>query len=498
MTTARPTAPGGLGAGDVLAGRYVLLEQVGSGPTSLWRADDDVLARPVAVRLADASGDGGRQAAQPMLDAAVRTGAATHPGLVRVYDAAAQDATHGSVAYVISEWVEGRRLDDLLGDDGPLEAPEAADLVRRAADALTTAHARGLSHGRLHPGNVLVTGDGRVRLTDLEVAAELAGERTGSLGGVAGAVERDTRDLAGVAFALVSGRWPPGSPQPAGSLATAGSTSARQVRAGVPRELDAVLSRALSPAPAHPGGPPTTRTPALLADAVDRAVAPAREARRAALTARGPGRLRRALPWLVAGAIVTGVGTAGWLLGLAVGDLPRQPGGVESIVSTSTAPTPAAGRPPAAGTVVDLTRVAIRDFDPPPGDGSESPDQVRNAVDLDATTAWTTSRYDSAPLGGLKPGVGLLLDLGRPTTLSRVQVGFTAPGTSVEVRTADAVGTSASAYRLVGAVRDAGQVASLALPAGSRGRYWLVWLTRLPKVPTGYRAGIAELRFTRS
>jgi len=134
VTDLRSSAlPGALQAGDRLAGRYVLLEQVGGGPTCLWRADDEVLARPVAVRLADASGAGGRLAVQPLLDAAVRTGAASHPGLVRVYDADVQALPSGPVAYVISEWVDGRRLDDLLQDDGPLDGPEASDLVRQVA-----------------------------------------------------------------------------------------------------------------------------------------------------------------------------------------------------------------------------------------------------------------------------------------------------------------------------------------------------------------------------
>ena len=492
VTDLRSSAvPGALQAGDRLAGRYVLLEQVGGGPACLWRADDEVLARPVAVRLADASGAGGRLAVQPLLDAAVRTGAASHPGLVRVYDADVQALPRGPVAYVISEWVEGRRLDDLLQDDGPLDGPEASDLVRQVADALRVAHARGLRHGRLHPGNLLVTADGRVRLTDVEIAAVLTPADPPR------EVTDDTRDLAAVAFALVTGRWPLASPLPPGSLPIAGSSSARKVRAAVSRELDDVLVRALDrPATAQP-----SPTPAGLADLVEQAVVPARKARLAALEQRGPSRRRRFFPWALALMVVGAVAIGGYLLGLAVGDLPRRDNAVDAIVTTSTSPTsptPPPGGSRSAGSAVDLTRVAIRDFDPPPGDGSEAPDQVRNAVDGDSSTAWTTDRYDSAALGGLKSGVGLLLDLGSPTALRTVQVGLTAPGASLQVRAADTVGVSAESFRLVASVRDTGQLATLLLPPGAKGRYWLVWLTRLPRIGRGYQVGVSELRFVRS
>ena len=489
MTDLRSSAvPGALQAGDRLAGRYILLEQVGGGPTCLWRADDEVLARPVAVRLADASGAGGRLAVQPLLDAAVRTGAASHPGLVRVYDADVQALPSGPVAYVISEWVDGRRLDDLLQDDGPLDGPEASDLVRQVADALRVAHARGLRHGRLHPGNLLVTTDGRVRLTDVEVAALLTPTDPPR------EVADDARDLAAVAFALITGRWPMASPLPPGSLPIAGSSSARKVRAAVSRELDDVLARALDrPATAQP-----SPTPAGLADLVEQAVVPAREARLAALEQRGPSRLQRVLPWALALTVVGAVAVGGYLLGLAVGDLPRRDNAVDAIVTTSTAPTPPPGGSRPAGSAVDLTRVALRDFDPSPGDGSEAPDQVRNAVDGYSSTAWTTERYDSAAFGGLKPGVGLLLDLGTPTALRTVQVGLTAPGASLQVRAADTVGASAEAFRLVASVRDTGQLATVPLPPGAKGRYWLVWLTGLPRTGRGYQVGVSELRFVRS
>ena len=164
--------PGPLKVGDLLADRYLLLEAVATdGPAVLWRASDEVLARAVAVKVLATPNNIARDSAQPFLDAAVRTGAVNHAGLVRVYDATleARPGRGNDVAYVISEWVDGEPLDEHLEQVGALAAPDAADVLRQVADALAAAHAGGLTHGRVHPRNVLVTPSGRVRLTDAAV-----------------------------------------------------------------------------------------------------------------------------------------------------------------------------------------------------------------------------------------------------------------------------------------------------------------------------------------
>ena len=494
-------APEPFRVGDLLAGRYRLVEPVGgAGSTVLWRAVDEVLARPVAVKLLLA----GRDAAQPFLAAAVRAGALGHPGLVRVYDAGLETpaGATGEVAYVISEWVDGASLPGVLAD-GPLDAVDATDLLREAADALSAAHARGVAHGRLHPDNVLVTSGGRLRVTDVAVGAsvhtpDVPADATSE------AIRADTRDLAAVLYALLTGRWPgAATPQPAGNLPNAPAErhessrpySPRQVRAGVPRALDLVVSRGLDPA-RHPGLA-VLATPAAFADAAEQAAEQSRETQRRRVTDPGPpSRLRRSIPWVVIGAVVAAIGTGGWLLGLAVGELPRRDGAVDNVVSTgSSPPSPGASRP-APPVPVDLTKVAVRDFDPPPGDGQESSDKVRNATDGDPSTAWATSRYTTSGFGGLKQGVGLLVDLGAARTLTKVEVALTAPGAGLELRVADTPGSTADAFRVVARAADAGRVANLIPAGGERGRYWLVWLTALPPDGNGYREGISELRFS--
>ncbi|MGZ6792844.1 MAG: protein kinase family protein [Mycobacteriales bacterium] len=492
-----PTVPGPLQVGDTLAERYLLTEAVATdGPAVLWRATDEVLARQVAVKVVPTPNKAARADAQPFLDAAVRSGRVSAPGLVRVYDAALEPrpGRGNDVAYVLGEWVDAEPLDAHLARVGPLAAPDAADLLRQVADALTALHAAGLVHGRLHPRNVLVTAAGRVRLTDAATAAALHGTPVPEVA-LRDDVALDTRDLAAVLYALTTGRWPgeltglPGGRLAAAPLADGHPLSARQLRAGVPRALDGVLQRGLEPA--RTPTLPALLTPAALADAADQAASESREARAEAAQPRTPGPLRRRLPWLVAGAFVLGVGVAGWLLGLAVGDLPRRADGVDAIVSTTTAPTPGAAAP----RVVDLTTVPVRDFDPD-GDGQENPDQVRNATDGVPATAWATDLYRTAMFGGLKPGVGLLLDLGKVTDVHRLQVGFSAPGATVELRTSVDAPADEKAMQVVAADRAGDQVASLTPPPGTKARYLLVWITALPKDGDGYRVGVSELRLT--
>jgi len=492
-----------LQVGDLLAGRYLLLDVVADdGPAVLWRANDEILARPVAVKVIPTPTKKMKDAAAPFLEAAVRTCAVNHTGLARVYDATLElrPGRGNDVAFVISEWVDGEPLDQHLVRVGALAPLDAADVVRQAGDALVAAHAGGLLHGRLHPRNVLITPAGRVRVTDAAVAAALHGEPVAGLANREG-VRTDTRDLAAVLYALVTARWPELTGLPGGSLPPAPTTdgqllSARQVRAGVPRALDNVITRGLTPSKLITQ--PPLVTPAALADAAEGSVVESRLAAKAALAptaASQPSRLRKHWPLLAAAGAVLLSAAVGWGLGLAAGDLPREANAVDAIVSPTEAPKP--GSKPIAA--LDLSRVAVRDFDPA-GDGQENPDQVRNAVDGFPNTAWSTSRYKSERFGGIKGGVGLLLDLGTVRTLKGVEVGFSASGAKVELRTSEfappAGKNAADSLRLEAAALDGKQVASLRPRDGIRGRYLLIWITSLPRDGDGFRVGVSELRIT--
>ena len=507
-----------LSPGDVLASRYRLVGIVSSAdveaPALVWRATDEVLARPVAIKVLAVRGRWGSRAATPFLEAAGRASGLSHPGLARVYDAALEERpTQGSgsadVAYVVSEWVDGRGLAEILTTDGPLEPVEAVRLVQDAAEALALAHQRGVGHGRLHPGNLLVSPGGRLRVTDTAIAAALHGTPVppaGPDGAVTPEVaERDTRDLAAALYAMLTARWPSGSTeQPSGGLPAAPRAAAgtalyapRQVRAGVPRALDNVVVRALEPG-RHPTLPPI-RTPMALAQALDEVelrVAPETPSPRKA-ERHLPGWVRPALPKVAAVAVITAVGVIGYQSGKEVGELPRRPGALDALVAS--APSAEPGTP--AGTRIDLRKapIQVRDYDPFSRDRTEQADAVPNVYDEDLSTVWTTDGYKTATFGGLKPGVGLLVDLGTPTALAGVQVGMTAGGAAVDLRATNTLGENADDFTVVARSKGSAQVATLTPTGKTPSRYWLVWFTSLPKADDGkYRLSVAELVFTRA
>lgn len=481
---------GPLQAGDLLAGRYALVDPVAaSGDAVLWRAQDEVLARQVAVRLLPAGTKAARAAAEPFLEAAARASQVSHAGLVRVLDAGVEErpGRAGDVAYLVREWVDGDPLDEHLAEVGALSALDATDVLRQVADALTAAHRDGLVHGRVHPGNVLVCPNGRVRLTDAGVAVALHG------GDDEPGVAADTRDAAAVLYALLTCRWPvSATPQPAGKLPAAPVAHGKplathQVKAGVPLALDRVVTRGLLPerVPALPA----LVTPGALADAADQATAAERQERAVPAGPKPPSWVRRHAARLAVAGVLLAAALVGWFAGLAVGELPRRPGGVDALTVPTTVPGTTATASP-----LDLIRLEVRDFDPD-GDGAENPDQVRNATDGDATTAWSTSRYRTAAFSGLKPGVGLLLDLGAVRTVRTVQVAFTRGGADVELRVADTVPRRAEDARVVAGSRGR-QVAALQPDAPVRARFLLLWLTKLPEDGDGFRVGVTGVRVT--
>jgi serine/threonine protein kinase len=510
-----PTRPA-LDAGDVLAGRYRLRHLVSAegAPCAVWQASDEVLARPVAVKLLPAGGRAGAAAARPFLEAAGRASSLSHPGLARVYDAATEErpAERGNrtvdVAYVISEWVDGRTLAEVLRTDGPLEPADAVRLAQAAADAVTAAHDGGVGHGRLHPGNLMISASGRLTVTDVAVAAAVHGaplppvQPGDPLAGPE--VARDTRDLAAVLYAMLTARWPAQStPQPAAGLPAAPAPAGgaiyapRQVRAGVPRTLDALVVRALEPG--REPGRSAIATPRQLAQALDQIG----DLRAAPVTTtpsvrrRRPSRLWRWLPRLTALAVIVAIGVASYGIGRKVGELPRKDGALDAL--TQPSPTPVVAGTKTARIDLSAKPVVVRDFDPEGRDGSEQPGTVPNAFDNDPTTAWMTDGYGSPAFGGLKKGVGLLVDLGAPTRLASVQVGLLAAGADVELRSSDQPGESADDFTTLDRTSDAKQVATLTPASARPARYWLIWLTSLPKGDRGrYRDGIAELVFNRA
>jgi putative peptidoglycan lipid II flippase len=170
----------------------------------------------------------------------------------------------------------------------------------------------------------------------------------------------------------------------------------------------------------------------------------------------------------------------------------RSPGGSATASHSSDSSSATPGHP-AAVKIADVT-----DFDPQGNPPRENPDQARLAHDGDPDTAWETSTYYGNPrLGGLKSGVGLLLDLGRKAQVGQVRVRLKGRPTSLELLAAPPGATSAptSTHGMskLAAVQHAGTDVDLTVKKPVTTHWLVVWLTSLPAVPGGYQGKVAEV-----
>ncbi|GAA1798315.1 hypothetical protein GCM10009682_19870 [Luedemannella flava] len=169
--------------GVTLDERYVLREPVGRGGMGeVWRADDTVLGRVVAVKVLLSNLSGDTEFAERFYAEARAMAALSDPNIVEVYD---YGQAFG-MAYLVMQFVPGESLRAVLRRTGPLPAHEVMNLVTQAGRALHHAHVNGFVHRDVKPGNLLIRPDGRLILTDFGIARSIAATRLTQSGFIVG------------------------------------------------------------------------------------------------------------------------------------------------------------------------------------------------------------------------------------------------------------------------------------------------------------------------
>ena len=164
------------GGRDILvAGRYRLLEEVGRGGMGVvWRAHDELLDRPVAVKEilfpSDADTERRRRLCRLLTKEARSMARVTHSGVAAVHDI----LVAGGRPWMVMELVEAPNLQQIIDQQGPLVPRQAAEVGRQLLSVLRAAHAEGLLHRDVKPSNVLICAGGRVVLTDFGLAVDRA------------------------------------------------------------------------------------------------------------------------------------------------------------------------------------------------------------------------------------------------------------------------------------------------------------------------------------
>jgi serine/threonine-protein kinase len=160
-------------SGNVLSNRYELAEQLGAGGMAeVYLGRDRVLGRTVAVKTLLAQYAGDPHFIERFRREAQNAAALNHPNVVSVYDTGTDNGTQ----YIVMEYVEGRTLREVVREEGPLLPERAAEIAADVCAGLSFAHQHGIVHRDVKPANIMVTGNGAVKVADFGIARAVSGE----------------------------------------------------------------------------------------------------------------------------------------------------------------------------------------------------------------------------------------------------------------------------------------------------------------------------------
>ncbi len=501
--------------GTVIGGRYRLDAEIGRGGMStVYRAFDTVLERPVAIKLMHREIAADSDQLERFRREARSVAQLNHPHVVTVIDAGEEPSSDGDGAgaedaretpYIVLEYVDGETLKDVIRREGPLDIPQAIAYAIEIARALGAAHERQIVHRDVKPHNVLISQEGGAKITDFGIARTLSEEGLTMAGRVLGTTDyvspeqalgqavtgqSDVYSLGVVLFEMLTGEVPFRGSSPvavAMKHVREDVPDVQRLRPGVSAATAAVVERAVSK-------DLTRRYPDAASMVADLEEVLAVEAARSG-QATGevtsvlrtlPAPARRRLPWRMRH-------PARWVVSLAllaaIVAIALIAGGLGTHRGTGV-PAGVAGH--AGLEPVQLSQTAAHGYNPF-GTGPENRDQIENLVDGDPNTTWDSEQYYEGTLkkpGGT--GLGVYLDAAPRVLAKALEIQTATPGFAVQIYAADRIelelpygsSTSLSARGWLGPVGASahvhdGERIPLTL-SGHPHRYYLVWLTTLP------------------
>ncbi|MFI6908153.1 serine/threonine-protein kinase [Nonomuraea sp. NPDC050394] len=172
--------------GTQLANRYLLVSRIAAGGMGeVWRARDQLLAREVAVKVLRSHVSGDPTFRSRFRNEARITAGLADPGIAQVFDYGEE----ADLAFLVMELVQGEPLSAILGRNGSLGPDVALDVIHQTAKALHTAHSSGVIHRDIKPGNLMVTPDGKIKVTDFGIARALEAAPVTQTGTVLGTAQ---------------------------------------------------------------------------------------------------------------------------------------------------------------------------------------------------------------------------------------------------------------------------------------------------------------------
>jgi putative peptidoglycan lipid II flippase len=419
----------------ISGGRYRLLVFHGGPPNlQFWQALDTALDRQVALTFVDPDAALPDERVQDILARTLKLSRLDMPGVARVLDV----AKTGSGGLIVSEWIRGGSLAEVAGTaPSPIGGARAIQSLAAAAEA---AHRAGVALSIDHPSRVRVSIEGDVALAFPATMPDAT-------------PEDDIRGIGAALYALLVNRWPLSETGVSSGLAPADRDPAgnplepRAVDREIPFQISAAAAHAVQP----DGG---IRSAPTLLNLLQQATAVADRTDLISPVDRpddgSPSRFRgepdddpeaqaRRRRGLIVGLTVGGVIVVVALIVLATvlsrifGDVGGGFDGDELGLNAPTTSEESEGGSTAPGNVVRPVRATVFS----PEGGADKPDQAGNAIDGNSATVWPTDVYsDPNPFPVFKNGVGLMLELPQPTTISSVDINVSSTGTSVQIRSA--------------------------------------------------------------
>jgi hypothetical protein len=519
--------------GSLLGGRYRLDAQIGRGGMStVYLAFDTVLERPVAIKLMHREIASDSDQLERFRREARSVARLSHPHIVTVIDAGEEPSPEAGgevgteavgtgragIPFIVLEYVEGETLKTLIRREGPLEIPRAIAYTIELARALGAAHERLIVHRDVKPQNVLIGVEGGAKITDFGIARTLTEEGLTMDGRVLGTTDyvspeqaigqsvtgqSDLDSLGIVLYEMLTGTVPFSGETPV-------AVAMKHVREDVPDvqlargEVSAATASVVDRATAKDLAQRYPDAASMLADLEE---VLAIEASRTGQTTGEvttvlrtlPGTARRRLPWrmrhpvrfLASLALFAGLVALGLVLAAN-----RAHRGVAPDVDA---------RP--GLTAVPLAQTAAHDYNPF-GTEPENPEKDQSAIDGDPNTSWSTAHYYNGTLkkaGGT--GVGLYVDAAPNVAGKQIEIQTPTPGFAAQIYVANHIDlslpygnstplTARGWQGPVGEDPDIHNSAHIQLTlGGTRYRYYLVWLTKLP--PGMQFASLAEITLFR-
>jgi serine/threonine-protein kinase len=467
----------------VLSGRYRLESKLGSGGMStVYLAQDEVLDRPVAVKMMHREISEEADQLERFRREARAAARLSHPNLVSVIDAGEDEGR----PYIVFEYVEGDTLKRRIQNEGGLPVDEAVAYAIEIGRGLIAAHGRKLIHRDVKPQNVLIDHDGRAKVTDFGIARSLESKGLTATGRVLGTTDyvspeqamgeevderSDVYSLGIVLYEMLVGDVP-------FQAETQVGVAMKHVNEPLP---DVLVARPdVSAAVASVVDRSTTKDPRDRYGSVGEMVRDL-EATLEIEAARGGGTtgeattvldsVPRSRRRLAGGRRISGAGIAMALLGIGL---------IVAALIFGGDKLKNIGDDGKSGGDAEVRIASATDFDPF-GDDSEHSEETKLAIDSNPTgTAWSTEAYQGV---FDKEGVGIYVETAQPAEVSAVELRQASAGGDIEVYSAPGATEAPSdleGWTQVGQASDVGTNARISLSSSAESRFYLIWFTKLP------------------